>query len=199
MWDVLLATLGQNMVTKSHLEFGDPTDERTNELKNINDAFQVASNARAASDSDIVVLCTPWDAAKSAVESCGDLAGKTIIDCTNPLKPDFSGLALGFDTSGAEQVALWAKEAQVFKAMNQIGSNRMDQPRFQSGTPVMFVCGDGHNKPTVIELVQELGFDTVDAGALSIARLLEPYAMLWIHLALVQNIGRDIAFSLLRD
>jgi predicted dinucleotide-binding enzyme len=82
--------------------------------------------------------------------------------------------------------------------MNQIGANRMDAPKFTQGTPVMFVCGDGDKKAVVIQLVRELGFDTVDAGGLQIARLLEPYAMLWIHLALVQGLGRDIGFALLR-
>jgi hypothetical protein len=46
--------------------------------------------------------------------------------------------------------------------------------------------------------VAELGFEVVDAGALKIARLLEPLAMLWIHLALSQGLGRDFAFALLR-
>jgi 8-hydroxy-5-deazaflavin:NADPH oxidoreductase len=147
----------------------------------------------------VIVLCTPWGATRAAVESCGDLTGKTLIDCTNPLKADFSGLEVGFATSGAEQIASWAKGAQVFKAMNQIGSNHMDQPTYKTGIPVMFVCGDGDHKSRVMDLVRELGFDTVDAGGLSIARLIEPYAMLWIHLALAQNLSRDIAFALLRE
>jgi 8-hydroxy-5-deazaflavin:NADPH oxidoreductase len=50
-----------------------------------------------------------------------------------------------------------------------------------------------------MELVRELGFDTADAGDLVIARLLEPYAMLWIHLALRRGLGRNIAFALLRE
>jgi hypothetical protein len=63
----------------------------------------------------------------------------------------------------------------------------------------MFVCGDdAAGKTVVIELVAELGFEVVDAGALKIARLLEPLAMLWIHLALSQGLGRDFAFALLR-
>jgi predicted dinucleotide-binding enzyme len=63
----------------------------------------------------------------------------------------------------------------------------------------MFVCGDDQRaRPTVLALVGELGFDVVDAGALKVARLLEPLAMLWIHLALNQGLGREIAFALLR-
>jgi hypothetical protein len=50
----------------------------------------------------------------------------------------------------------------------------------------------------VLRLVAELGFDTVDAGGLKVARLLEPLAMLWIHLAMAQGLGPEIAFALLR-
>jgi 8-hydroxy-5-deazaflavin:NADPH oxidoreductase len=86
---------------------------------------------------------------------------------------------------------------QIDAGLSHFEANRMDNPQFQEGIPVMFVCGDGDKKPVVMRLVQELGFDTVDAGRLHIARLLEPYAMLWIHLALVQGLGRDIGFALL--
>ena len=63
----------------------------------------------------------------------------------------------------------------------------------------MFVAGDDEvAKPKVLALVGELGFETVDAGPLRVARLLEPHAMLWIHLALNRGFGRDWAFALLR-
>jgi hypothetical protein len=61
----------------------------------------------------------------------------------------------------------------------------------------MFVCGDGNRKSVVLGLVQQLGFEAIDAGDSKIARLLEPYAMLWIHLALGQGLGRNFAFALL--
>jgi 8-hydroxy-5-deazaflavin:NADPH oxidoreductase len=175
-----------------------PASERAAALRSKSDRVAVVSNAQAAAASEVVALCTPWNATKVAVESCGDLSGKVLIDCTNPLKPDVSGLEIGFETSGLEKVAEWAKGAQTFKAMNQIGSNLMDAPDFKSGKPVMFVCGDGSEKKTVLNLVEELGFDTVDAGESKVARLIEPYATLWIHLALFRGFGRDFAFALLR-
>ena len=160
---------------------------------------QLATNPEAAQTSEIIVICTSWKAAREAVESCGHLQGKILVDCTNPLKPDLRGLAIGFETSAAEQVAGRAKDAQVFKAMNQIGSNLMDSPNFKQGTPVMFVCGDGDKKASVLNLVKDLGFDAVDAGGLPVARLLEPFAMLWIHLAYRQGLGTGIGFALLRE
>jgi 8-hydroxy-5-deazaflavin:NADPH oxidoreductase len=144
------------------------------------------------------VLCTPWQAAQDAVQSCGDLDGKVVIDATNPLSPDFSTLEVGLTSSGAEQVAGWAAGARVCKAMNQIGAPMMDHPRL-AGTPVMFVCGDDDQaKSLTAGLVGELGFEAVDAGDLNAARLLEPYALLWIHLALRRGFGTGFGFGLLR-
>jgi 8-hydroxy-5-deazaflavin:NADPH oxidoreductase len=158
----------------------------------------VQTNDSAAAAADVVVLCTPWQATQQAVQSCGGLAGKVIIDCTNPLTPDFSALEVGLTTSGAEQVASWAAGARVCKAMNQIGAPMMDGPQLP-GKPVMFICGDDDEAKSVTAgLVGELGFETVDAGDLTLARLLEPYALLWIHLALRRGFGTNFAFGLLR-
>jgi predicted dinucleotide-binding enzyme len=158
----------------------------------------VTDTRSAAATADVVVLCTPWQGTKQAVADCGDLAGKVLIDCTNPLTPDFSALEIGHTTSGAEQIAEWAPRALVCKAMNQIGSPMMDHPAV-TGTPVMLVCGDDEvAKQTTADLVSELGFEVVDAGELALARLLEPYALIWIHLALRRGFGTGFAFGLLR-
>jgi 8-hydroxy-5-deazaflavin:NADPH oxidoreductase len=63
----------------------------------------------------------------------------------------------------------------------------------------MFVAGDeAAGKKVVLDLVSALGFEAIDAGGLTVARLLEPFAMLWIHLMARRNLGRSFAFSLLR-
>jgi len=158
----------------------------------------VTTNEAAVVASDVVALCTPWQGTEQAVKACGDLAGKVLIDCTNPLTPDFSALEVGHTTSGAEQVAEWAPGARVCKAMNQIGAPMMDHPQLPSA-PIMFICGDDeHAKQVTSELVADLGFETVDAGDLTLARLLEPYALIWIHLALRRGFGTNWAFGLLR-
>jgi 8-hydroxy-5-deazaflavin:NADPH oxidoreductase len=157
-----------------------------------------ATNDEAAAASDVVVLCTPWQGTEQAVKECGGLTGKVLIDCTNPLTVDFSALEVGHTTSGAEQVAAWAPGARVCKAMNQIGAPMMDRPQLPS-TPVMFVCGDDDAaKRVTSDLVTQLGFEPVDAGDLTLARLLEPYALIWIHLALRRGFGTNWGFGLLR-
>ena len=158
----------------------------------------VDTNESATATADVVVLCTPWQGTQAALRGCGDLGGKVLIDCTNPLTPDFAELEVGHVTSGAEEVAKWAPGARVCKAMNQIGAPMMDGPQLP-GKPVMFVCGDDDTaKSVTAELVSELGFETVDVGDLTSARLLEPYGLLWIQLALRRGFGTNFAFGLLR-
>src|SRR5205823_5242401 len=106
-------TLGRAWAKKGHDSFFGvrrPQDDKTRRLvESIGPKAQAGTVAEAAAFGEAVVLATPWQATESAVRQAGDLAGKVVIDCTNPLKPDFSGLELGFSTSGAKQVAGWAK------------------------------------------------------------------------------------------
>jgi predicted dinucleotide-binding enzyme len=155
--------------------------------------------ATAAAVSEVVVLATPWPATKAAIEACGDLAGKIVIDCTNPVRPDLSGLEIGHTTSAAEFVAAWSHGASVFKAFNTTGANNMASLADYPVEPAMFVAGDDEaNKLAVLSLAAELGFEAIDAGPLATARLLEPMAMLWIQLAIKQGLGMDFAFALVR-
>lgn len=157
------------------------------------------SAAEAVRDAQVVVLATPWNATQSAIESCGDLAGKLVIDCTNPLLPGLVGLEVGLTTSGAERVAGWARNASVFKAFNQTGAENMAGQVGYAQRLVMFVAGDdAAKKPLVLQLATDAGFEAVDAGPLSAARMLEPLAMLWIQLAFKQGLGRNFGFALLR-
>lgn len=168
-------------------------------LKEIGKRASAGSVAEATSFGEVVVLTTTWNGTQAAIESAGNLAGKIVVDCTNPLKPDLSGLSIGLDTSGAEQVAQWAQGARVVKCFNSTGAENMTNPRFGADRAVMFLAGDDEAaKATVSELGEALGFEMVDAGRLEIARLLEPVAMLWVHLAFRRGLGRNFAFKLLR-
>jgi len=196
-------TLGRAWARKGHdVFFGvpNPKDAKTQELfTTIGSKARAGTVAESAAASDVIVLETPWPVTQDAIKAAGSLADKILVDCTNPLKDDFSGLSLGFTTSGAEQIAQWAKGAKVFKAFNQTGFKNMADPIFGGQRAVMFVCGDDDaHKPTVLNLASDIGFESIDTGSLAIARLLEPYGMLWIHLALAKGQGLDFAFSLLR-
>ena len=158
-----------------------------------------ATAAETVAASDILLLATPWPATQEIVSGLGSLDGKILIDATNPLLPRLAGLEFANTTSGAEQVAGWAKGATVVKAFNTIGNNIMEKAEFAGGVPVLFYCGDDKAaKAQVHQRAAELGFDANDAGPLTQARLLEPFALLWISLAMVQGYGREMAFQLLR-
>jgi predicted dinucleotide-binding enzyme len=196
-------TLGRGWTNKGHAVFFGvprPQGSKTQDLiRSIGSKAQAGTVAEAAAFAEVVALATPWQATEEAVKQAGNLAGKIVIDCTNPLTPDFSKLAIGHTTSGLEQVAGWAKGAKVYKAFNQAGFNVMANPVVEGRRAVMFVCGDDEaGKPTVLQLVRDIGFEAIDAGGATVARLLEPLAMLWIHLALTRDLGPDWAYGLLR-
>ena len=153
----------------------------------------------AAAPAEVVALTVPWPAAQDALRSAGDMRGKILFDCTNPLKADLSGLTVGHTTSGAEQVAAWAPGARVVKIFNTTGFPNMANPEYRDGRSMMLYCGDdGPAKKVAAQLAAELGFDAYDVGPLTEARLLEPFALVWIHLAFRQNMGTDFAFRLMR-
>ena len=196
-------TLGRAWAAKGHeVVFGvrDPRGPKVQELvKATGGKARAASPAEAAAHGEVVLLATPWAAARAALGGAGDLTGKILIDATNPLRPDLSGLTLGHTTSAAEEVARWAPGAKVVKAFNTIGAQHMANPRFGTQSASMLICGDdAAAKKAVLALAEVLGFDPVDAGPLAQARLLEPLAMLWISLAYAYGHGADIAFKLLR-
>jgi predicted dinucleotide-binding enzyme len=149
----------------------------------------------------MIVLSTPWPATEAVIRSLGNIKGRIVLDATNPLSrgPDGISLEIGHGISGGEKVQGWAAGASVYKTLNTTGFGNMANPVFNGVKSVMFVAGDDEaNKPKVLRLIGELGFEVVDAGPLRIARLLEPHAMLWIHLALARGLGREWAFGILK-
>ncbi len=160
-----------------------------------------APSADAARQCDVVVLALPWTVAENAVKALGDLKGKIVIDSMNPLamKDGALGLERGFITSGGEAVASWLPGGKVVKTFNQVGADMMTEGDRFATRPVMFLAGeDDAAKSTVAQLVNELGFEALDAGGIKQARILEPFAMVWINQALFRGLGRNWAFGVLR-
>jgi len=159
---------------------------------------QAGSAEQAAAFADTVVNALPWPATKTALPAL-NLQGKTLLDATNPIAPDFSGLEAGTTTSGGELVAQWAPGAKVVKIFNTTGFKNMENPVYQGAAIPMFYCGDdAAAKATAAQLAADLGFAPIDAGPLSNSRLLEPQAFLWIWLALKGGLGRDFAFQIVK-
>ncbi len=127
-------TLGRAWARKGHdVFFGVPSpgEAKTQELlTTIGSKARAGTVAEAAAAGDVIVLATPWPATKDAVQAAGNLAGKVVVDCTNPLKSDFTGLALGYTTSGAEQVGQRCQGLQGLQSdrIQQYGRSGLRRP-----------------------------------------------------------------------
>ena len=152
----------------------------------------------AAAFGEVVLVCTPWRETESALKAIAPLLkGKIVVDCTNPIRQDFTGMEIGHDDSGGQHVAGWLPESHVVKGFNTIGFGVMANPQFGDRAAALLIAGDHADaKQTVAKLAKDIGFDPVDIGPMSRASLSEAAAWTWITLSL--NIGREFAFSLVR-
>ncbi len=154
----------------------------------------------AVARSEILLLSVRWESVKEVLKQTGDLRGKIVIDCINPLKPDLSGLAVGHTTSAAEELARMLPRARVVKAFNTVFAEVYHSVTRLYGSRIasMFFCGDDHDaKTAVARLINDTGFESIDAGPLVSARYLEPLAMLMIQLGYGQKMGTEIGLSLM--
>jgi 8-hydroxy-5-deazaflavin:NADPH oxidoreductase len=155
----------------------------------------------AANDADAVVLAAGYSDAPTALASLGNLAGKVVIDITNPLTADYMGLSIGHSTSAAEEIAKAVPQAVVVKAFNTLFASVLDEGAgfSQSAKVSVFVASDSDSgKQTVKQLATSLGFEAVDAGGLKNARYLEPLAGLNVYFGYGAGLGTRIAPTWMR-
>lgn len=151
-----------------------------------------------ARDAEAVILAVPFEALDDVVGELGDAAdGKVLVDVTNALDSE-SRLAIGFDTSGAEELQKKTPSAKVVKAFNMVFATHMDDGHVDGEQLSAMIAGDDPQaKKTVMDLARSIGFDAVDAGPLENARLLEPMADQIIQLGYELGMGTDIGFKLI--
>jgi predicted dinucleotide-binding enzyme len=180
------------------LSFSRDVDKLTQTAK----AFGAKSGSvtDAVAFGEVVVIATPWTATKDAIAQATNPSSKVVWDCTNALKPDMSGLALGLTTSAAEEIQKAAPWARVVKAippfaeLMHTGSVRIRG----KGIGVFVASDDTKAKEIIVSLVRDLGAEPTDAGPLKNARYIEPAAYLLVQLAYLQGLGPKIGLSLLR-
>ena len=155
--------------------------------------------AQAAQRSEVVMLAVPWPALDDALQAAGSLEDKVLITCVSPLKPDFAGQTVGLasdlQTSGAEEIAKRSPGARVVEAFNTTFAEILQSPSRQFGQEQasIFYCGDDKEaKAIAASLIEECGFEAVDAGPLIKARSLEPLATIWVQLAAVTGMFPNI-------
>ena len=151
---------------------------------------RVALTGEATTGAEVVFLATPFAAAVSAVADAGDLTGRILVDCTNPVGP---GLRHGLDsrTSGAETIQLAAPGARVVKAFTVYGfENFAAPPAAVNGgrKPAMPLAGDDDAaKRTLATLVEAMGWEPLDCGALAQSLHLEHMTLLRIRMVRVDR------------
>jgi predicted dinucleotide-binding enzyme len=159
----------------------------------------LAAQRQAATQAEIIIVAVPFPALTDVVKNLGTtLNGKIVVDATNALDANMN-LAVGFSTSGAEELQQTLPQARVVKAFNTVFAQHLDSGRVGATPLTAFIAGDdAAAKQAVVTLAQDIGFETVDAGPLKNARLLEPLAYLNIQLGYVLGLGTQIGFRLIR-
>ncbi|MBY0460086.1 MAG: NAD(P)-binding domain-containing protein [Gemmataceae bacterium] len=85
---------------------------------------------KAVDPAEVVLLAVPWSAAPDVLEAAGDLSGKVLLDCANPVTATLDHLTLGFTTSSGEEVARLARGSRVVKVFNTNGAGNMADPDY---------------------------------------------------------------------
>jgi 8-hydroxy-5-deazaflavin:NADPH oxidoreductase len=167
---------------------GTNTPAKRDELKGkVMGNMKVGSFADAAKFGELLVFATKGSAAEAALAIAGPahMAGKTVIDTTNPIAdlPPVNGV-IQYTTSAnqslMERLQKLAPAAHFVKAFSCVGNASMVDPDFDGMKPTMFICGnDDKAKREVTGVLNTFGWETEDMGKIEAARAIEPLAMLW--------------------
>lgn len=192
-----LARLGHTVTIVAH----DLNSQSLKAAQEKNANFMVKPPQEAVTDAQVIFLATPFRANETVLQNAGDLAGKILVDCTNPIGP---GLTHGLknEPSGGEFVQRLAPGARVVKAFSIYGyENLADNhyPGYGELKPVMLMAGnDPDAKKTVAALCKQLGWEPVDAGDISMSLHLEYMTLLWAKMGRAQGRGAGFVWAMLK-
>jgi 8-hydroxy-5-deazaflavin:NADPH oxidoreductase len=153
----------------------------------------------AASWGETIIMAVPFPGVPGAAKDIGQAAdGKTLIDVTNALDSSL-GLAVGFSTSGAEELQKLLPRAHVVKAFNTVLAQNQGSGSVDGNQLTAFIAGDDPGAlRTVTMLARDIGFDPVVVGGLSYARYLEPMAVMIIGMAFKGTMGTKMGYKLIK-
>lgn len=165
----------------------------------------LGSFSDAAAFGDVVVLAVKGTGAAEALRGAGApvLAGKVVIDTTNPIAdapPDHGVLPFftSMQQSLMEQLQREFPQARLVKAFSSVGNPQFVNPSYNGTRPTMFICGNDEGaKKTVTTILDKFGWEAADMGTAEAARAIEPLCMLWCILGFTRNEWTH-AFKLLR-
>ena len=188
--------LGSGFLKHGHdVMMGTRTPAKLADWEKQNPKGRTGSFTDAAKFAELVVLAVKGIASADALRAAGstNLAGKPVIDATNPIadKPPINGVLsffTNFEESLLERLQREFTSARLVKAFNSVGSARMVNPQFAGGKPTMFICGnDDVAKKIVSGILDQFGWETGDMGKAEAARAIEPLCMLWCIPGFLRN------------
>ncbi|MFO0725090.1 MAG: NAD(P)-binding domain-containing protein [Myxococcota bacterium] len=167
-------------------------------------AATLGSFKETAAAAEVIVLAVKGTAAASALEMAGAeaLAGKVVIDTTNPIAdaPPTNGIITYFtgpNDSLMERLQKQFPGAHFVKAFNSVGAALMVNPALD-GRPSMFIGGnDAAAKKVVTDILTSFGWATEDVGGVEAARAIEPLCQLWCAPGFLRGDWRH-AFKMIR-
>ena len=183
------------------LAASDPASASVTRLRATNPRLAVAAPREAVRAAEIVVLATPFQATAEVLAAVKDeLAGKILIDCTNPVGP---GLSHGLDSkqSGSAWMQAQVPAAKVVKAFSIYGYENFANTAYPGYDvkPAMLFCGaDAGAKAVVAQLITQLGWEAVDVGGLEQALHLEHMTLLWVRMVRAKGHSPNLVWAALR-
>jgi len=184
---------------------GSRSPEKLKDWVGANPKGRTGDFSQVAKFGEVVVLAVNGTVAGDALKLAGDanLAGKVIIDATNPSKdkPPVNGVLefyTDYNQSLMERLQKQLPKARFVKAFNSVGYSLMVDPKLKGGKPTMFICGnDEAARKTVTQILDQFGWETADMGKAEAARAIEPLAILWCIPGFLNN-DWEHAFKMLR-
>ena len=203
---VVAQTLGSGFLKHGHeVMLGTRDPAKLADWLKANPKGTVDGFAATGKFAEVVILAVKGGVVADAVRAVGlvNLAGKTVIDATNPITEEapVNGV-LKFSTSinlsQMEKLQEAFPEAHFVKAFNSVGASQMVNPSYKEGKPTMFICGNDEGaKQQVTTILDQFGWETADMGKVEAARAIEPLCILWCIPGFLHNQWTH-AFKLLK-
>jgi NADPH-dependent F420 reductase len=148
---------------------------------------------------DVVVLAVPYPAVADVIAQRGEqLAGKIVVDITNPLDFEtFDSLVVPADSSAAAEIAAALPDSRVLKAFNTTFAGTLAAGTVGPLTTTVLIAGDDTDaKSTLADILSSGGVKAIDAGSLKRARELEAVGFLQLTLAANEKVSWTGGFGL---